>query len=90
MTSFFYGLGIVIILIGAAWCVLIFGQPYSGTSMAMAGRLMAIAPGISIMGGGLLFLAIGGILGRLDKIAHSAADTADAIEDLLVHVKKGA
>lgn len=87
MSELFNALGWILGLIGAAWCLLVLSQATPRSSMEYFGLVVAVLPGLSIIGSGLIFLAIGGVLARLDKIVRSAADTADATEDLLAHVR---
>jgi hypothetical protein len=87
LTEFFTAIGWVLLLVGGGWCVLVASTASSTSSMALFGVLIAMLPGFSVVGSGLIFLAIGGVLARLDRIARSVADTADATEGLLAHVR---
>lgn len=82
MAYFFYALGTVVVLIGLAWSGLILGQPFAENHLVLAvmAKALAMIPGLGVTGSGLLFLAIGGMLHRLDKIAHRSADTAMAMD----------
>jgi vacuolar-type H+-ATPase subunit I/STV1 len=88
VTYFFYVSGLFVTLIGTAWCVLILGQPNGVAGTALLGKAIALVPGLGVIGSGLVFLAIGGVLSRLDKIVISSADTADAMDILVSKVRK--
>lgn len=74
MVAVFYFLGTLGIIFGFGWSVLAAIQP------AAAGEhdpwmilhwLMAIAPGLGLTAGGLVFLALAGVLSRLDQIVEN-------------------
>jgi hypothetical protein len=73
MTSFFYGLGGLVTLIGLGWCLLVAGQATDSTGYAVLAKVIAMTPGFGVTGSGLIFLAIGGVLHRLDKIIANSA-----------------
>ncbi|WP_029042584.1 hypothetical protein [Cucumibacter marinus] len=90
MTYLFYLLGWICVLVGVAWSALIFGQPLrpDATGYAILGRLIAVTPGASVIFGGFLLLAIGGVLHRLDKIVDNSAETSDLLERVVSGAKR--
>ncbi|RYE10252.1 MAG: hypothetical protein EOP22_05875 [Hyphomicrobiales bacterium] len=83
MAVIFYILGILLVR-GGIWTAAIAAQPlpvgeYAG--YAMLGRIVAIAPGISVIVGGFLFLAIGRGLNLLYDIARAGERTADLLDE---------
>lgn len=89
MAYVFYVLGWLGILGGGGWIALTLqasrnidpAGPYAGA--AALGQFVAMAPGFSIMFGGLLLLAIGGGLARLDGILRYARMSARTNKDIL-------
>ena len=90
MAYFFYALGTVVVLLGLAWSGLIVGQPFAENHLVLAimAKALALIPGLGVTGSGLLFLAIGGMLHRLDKIARRNAETAVAMDMLVKRVNE--
>ena len=84
MAAVFYILGGLVMLLGAAWFATVLGQPLpvGGAGMALIGKTLAATFPLSMMFAGLLLLAIGGVLSRLDRIAKNTADAAVALEKI--------
>jgi hypothetical protein len=88
MAFVFYVLGWLGILAGGGWVGLALyaarnvdqTSPYA--EAAVLGSLVAMAPGFSVSFGGLLVLAIGGGLARLDGILRYSRMSARTIKDL--------
>lgn len=77
MTVVFYILGSVVMAAGGLWVFLtIANAARSSNQMASVAALIVAAPGFSVMFGGLLLLAIGAVLARLDRIATNTARTS--------------
>jgi hypothetical protein len=88
MAFVFYVLGWLGILGGGGWVALALyaarnvdqTSPYAES--AVLGSLIAMAPGFSVSFGGLLVLAIGGGLARLDGILRYSRMSARTLQDL--------
>lgn len=83
MSEFFTTIGGIIVAIGIAWCGLVVLQPGDNTGYAIMAKFIAMTPGMAVVGSGLMFLAIGGVLGRLDRIARSTAAGTIALERIV-------
>jgi hypothetical protein len=74
MAAIFYIIGALGVLIGLAWAALGWFQPYPvnfGPGADIMARALIIVPGLGVIGSGLVFLAIGGVLSRLDRIVEN-------------------
>lgn len=74
MAAILYIVGYLAIAVGLAWATLGFFQPYPvefGPGAEILSRAIIMSPGLGIIGGGLLFMAVGGVLSRLDKIVEN-------------------
>jgi hypothetical protein len=88
MAYVFYVLGMLGLFGGLLWTGMAFravGQlngadPYYSAGLAI-GAFATMSPGIGLMVVGLFLLAIGGILGRLDRIARYSRMTHRLIKD---------
>lgn len=69
MAFLFQSAGVGVAAVGAWIAWLMWSVPTVGVT---AEKLVGITPGLGIVGVGLLFLALGGIMARLDRIARSA------------------
>lgn len=80
MAAIFYVLGLVSIVLGGGWVAYAIITPPAQTgydpSVVQLGRLLALSPGVGLIAGGLLLLAIGGVLSRLDRIAENTSKGA--------------
>lgn len=86
MAVVFYILGWLGMLTGAGWLALTARAAAEGANApaATAIALMLIStPATGLIIGGLLLIAVGGVITRLNRIARNTADTADAVEALL-------
>lgn len=72
MAAIFYVLGAIGAFVGVVWAGFTMAAPAEG----MVDRVVAGTPGLSLVGGSLLFLAIGGVLLRLDDLVRSNAAIA--------------
>jgi len=75
MAVIFYIIGYIGVAIGLAWTTFVMLAPsYDGLQYGavVLGRIIAITPGLSVVGASLLFLAIGGVLSRLDRLVRAA------------------
>ncbi|MBI4921888.1 MAG: hypothetical protein HY834_09075 [Devosia nanyangense] len=72
MAILFKSLAVLFMLAGGGWAVLAMGAAArTQTTMSAMGLLAGIvvaSPGLSVLGVGLLFLAIGGVLARLAQL----------------------
>ena len=74
MAAFFYAIGILVSAVGGLWCFAVLRQPrFSDSGMEALGTFLAMTPGVAVIGSGLLFIAIGAVLHRLDKIVVNTA-----------------
>lgn len=74
MAFTFYIFGALGVILGIAWSALAMMQPVTDatySSLVLFARLIVVAPGLSLAAGGLLFMAIGGVLSRLDRIVEN-------------------
>lgn len=84
MAALFYVLGGLVMLLGAGWFAIVLGQPLpvEGAGMALIGKTLAATFPLSMMFAGLLLLAVGGVLSRLDRIERNTAGAALALEKI--------
>lgn len=83
MSEFFTTIGGIITVIGLAWCGLVMSQPGDYTGYGIMAKVFAMTPGLGVAGTGLMFLAIGGVLSRLDRIARNTAAGTVALERIV-------
>ena len=77
MAFVFYVIGGLVVTIGAFWSVLVVlsasQMPQPGSGMAIFAALLAAMPGLGTVLSGLLLLAIGSGLGKLDQIIENTS-----------------
>lgn len=83
MSEFFTTIGGIVVAIGLAWCAWVLLQPGETTGYVVMAKALALTPGLGVVGSGLMFLAIGGVLGRLDRIARNSEISAVALERIV-------
>lgn len=84
MSAVFYILGWIATLFGGWWVLGTFSQVGSPVTSGMVlGIIIAAAPGFSVLATGLVLLAIGGVLGRLDTIARYSRQSAKTLREIL-------
>ena len=98
MTYVFYLIGWVGVLGGGAWGYFMVRAagvltPVAGTaegasSFANLATLVAIAPSLSIVAAGLIFLAIGAVLARLDAIARYSRQNLRLMREMRAEAKE--
>jgi hypothetical protein len=69
----FYVLGVITVAAGIFWAFTVLAVPVSEDTngLAIFGRLIIAAPGLGVVFGGLLLLAIGSALNKLERIARN-------------------
>lgn len=87
MSILFYLLGLIGIAFGSWWVASAFANARSAgsgtmTSMEALGTLIAAAPGFSVLMSGLVLLAIGGILSRLDAVVRYSRQAARTLKEI--------
>lgn len=99
MTYVFYLIGWVAVLGGGAWGYFVIrtanlltapvaGSAQGTSSFANLATLVAIAPSLSIVGAGLIFLAIAAVLARLDAIARYSRQNLRLMREMRAEAKE--
>lgn len=84
MSAVFYILGWLCTLFGGWWVFTTFSTVRGPiTAGQVLGVIIAGAPGFSVLATGLVLLAIGGVLGRLDTIARYSRQSARTLREIL-------
>jgi len=99
MTYVFYLIGWVAVLGGGAWGYFVIraanllttpvaGAAQGTSSFANLATLVAIAPSLSIVAAGLIFLAIAAVLARLDAIARYSRQNLRLMREMRADAKE--
>lgn len=83
MAYIFYGMGWIALIAGLGWSLIVASASgHAGLSgYAITTALIVIAPGLGVAVSGMLLLAIGGILARLDTIVRYSRDSYELSQD---------
>jgi hypothetical protein len=77
MAVIFYIIGGLGVVLGFAWAGLGWYQPYQvDYGQGAVARALIVVPGLAVVGSSLIFLAIGGVLSRLDRIVANTGGAA--------------
>lgn len=99
MTYVFYLIGWVAVIGGGAWGYFmvraagVLAAPVAGTaqgtsSLANLATLVAVAPSLSVIAAGLIFLAIAAVLARLDAIARYSRQNLRLLREMRAEAKE--